>query len=130
MSYDEAFAPAEAHYKKIVMHETWGHLFPENSKYVGNIRIAYSAYGHIDVLDEHVDLPSGSPWWFEAANNFACEVSNNMEMGEVAEFKVQVDIVEHKELDESTADDDEPYYDEYKTIEISTLSKTVLIKAY
>ena len=130
MSYDEAFAPIEAHYKKIVMHDTWGHLFPEQPSYTGNLRVSYTIYGSIDILDESPQLPEGSPWWNSAANEFACKMSDDMERGEVSEFKILVDIVEHKELDEDNDDEDGPYYNEYKTIEITLLKKIVLVKPY
>jgi len=41
---EAVFAPIEAHYKSIVMHETWGHLFPEGTHYEGKPVVAQCHY--------------------------------------------------------------------------------------
>jgi len=132
MSIADAMVGIEAHNSMLVMHDTWGHLFPTKKYYEGALRVAYTEYGYIDVLGEHDDLPAGSPWWADAASEFACDVSDEMERGEVAEFMVAVNIVDHKEINETweEGDDDDDKYCEWQTIEISQLTKTILVKAF
>ena len=95
----KAFAPAEAHYKSIVMHNTWGHLFPDKPQYKGTVRLAYLLYGtqNVEILDEGDTLPQSSPWWHDAIYEFAEEVAKEMKGGEVVEFEIEVNLVECEE---------------------------------
>ena len=129
-------APAEAHYRNLMLHETWGHLFPEGLYYEGYVRIANSIYSQYDaaVLAERIEI-SSSPWWYEAITEFAAEVNKDMGEGEVADFKISVTVV--------SAKDEEPWYwaeeedgdwlDEAKTwqkLNIAIQDKIIVAKGY
>ncbi len=120
----------EADNKNKAIHETFGHLFPNKKHYEGIVRIAYTVYGNIEVLDENDTLPNSSPWWFASLNDFAGEEINSMECGEVAEFNISVTIVDHVEEMEQWQIDEEYEPKEWQTIDIACLSKNVLIKAF
>ena len=130
MSYEEAFGPAEAHYKNVCIHQTFGHLYPEQTHYEGTVRIASDIYGQTAVLDECPNLPESSPWWYEAITNFTCDVSKDMEGGEVAAFKISVEIVEFIEELEQWQIDEEAVPEEWSEIHIKQQSKTILVKAF
>ncbi len=129
MSYDEAFAPALAHYKNVCIHQTFGHLFPDQLHYKGTVHIASDVYGQTNVLDECPDLPNSSPWWYAAINDFASEVSKEMEGGEVAAFNISVDIVEIvEELEQWEIDEGDAEPDTFQQIHIKSQGKTILVK--
>ena len=132
-SMADAFAPAEEHHRNIVIHNTWGHLFPDKKQYKGKVRIAISLYGgDCGIIDEK-DLPQSSPWWFEAITTFAFEVGKDMEAGEVAEFDIQVDIVDCAEEAEDDIEAEEQMEGEPDTwteIHIKQLAKIILIGAW
>ncbi len=132
MSMAEAIAPAIAEQKNVVMHDTWGHLFPKKPTYYGCMRILCGLYGDIVIIDEDANLPEGSPWWNTTANDFAYDMANDMEAGEVAEFSVVVNIIDHKEKNcqWEAGDDEADCFDEWQTIEIKTRVKTILIKPF
>ncbi len=131
---DEVYAPIDAHYKNIVLHQTWGHLFPQGIYYEGYVRIANSIYSYFDaaVLNEQIEI-SSSPWWYEAITEFAYQVNKDMDDGEVADFKIAVivetvleDYPEYLEPDEIEDFEQESY----QRLNISTLKKTLLVKGY
>jgi len=128
---DEVWQPIDAHNKSIVMANTWGHLFPTKKHYEGIVRIAYSTYGQIIVLDENIGIDS-SPWWYEAINNYAGEMVDDMNLGDVCEFKIMVDIVDHK--DPSDCNDPEfpedDMFEEYQTINITSSNRLNIVVAY
>ena len=132
MSYEEAFGPAEAHYKNKVMHQTWGHLFPEKDYYEGKVRVANTIYTGATIIDENSDLPGSSPWWFDAINTFIDTVETNMEDGEVSEFDISVNIVQCvEELEQWQLDDDPDVQpDKWQEIRIVELKKTIIAGAY
>jgi|ERR1700728_294464 len=71
----EAFAPAEARYRAVIMEDTWGHLAPKkNKKYSGHIVWALGCFGsdHLNptVLDFNLGALNGSPWLFDAMIDF------------------------------------------------------------
>jgi len=59
-------------------------------------------------------------------------MTEDMEGGDVCEFKITVDIVSHKDPDENNDPEhpEDDLFDEYETIEVSMLEKKYLIKAY
>jgi len=128
---DAIYDAHESHARSVANHQTWGHLFPTEKQYTGTVRISFSIYGDIVVLDEQIGI-SGSPWWFHAINDFAWEASKEMEGGDACEFNITVDIVTHREADECNDPDfpEDDNFEEYQTIEISADSKKYLIKAY
>jgi len=128
---DDVWAPIEANHKRIVMTNTWGHLFPTETHYEGTIRIAYSVYGHITILDEQIDIAS-SPWWFEAVNEFACGMSDTMDNGDVIECKISVDIINHRDPWECNDPEfpEEHGFDEYSTIDINVVDTKRIVVAY
>lgn len=71
----DAFAPAEAHYKELVIQETWGHLAPKKNKtYKGKVVYAVGCFGNdnlnpIPIRSEFMGLDS-SPWFYDALNEF------------------------------------------------------------
>lgn len=126
MSLDNAFESVDAHYKNIVMHQTWGHLFPDKPQYVGKIRIARGIYPFSSncIIDEQ-NLPESSPWWFDAITEFASSITNQMDYGEISEFDIKVDIIQCvKELE-----DGEPP-EEWSEIHIKQLNKKVIRKGW
>jgi len=135
-SMARAFAPAEAHYKNIVITNTWGHLYPDKPQYKGKVRLVKEMYcsNSVHVLDEK-NLPQSSPWWYDAITEFAFQVGlNDMEAGEVAEFDIQVDIVQCvRELEDWEAEeykelDMEP--ETWQEIHIKQLAKATIVKAW
>lgn len=134
MSYEEAFGPVEAKYKSEVMHDTWGHLYPDNVAYKGVIGVAvslYPAHGGPVIISE-VDLPVSSPWWYNAVTDFVYESCKDELEGAVLEIDVKVEIVDCKE--ELTEEEAKEYAEaelEPKTwqeIHITELNKTTLIE--
>lgn len=89
MSVASAFESYEAHFKSLIMQDTWGHLFPKEEKYEGTIKIASSMYDGMVVLDEEIDI-SGSPWWYHSLHNFVNEFESEMEVGEVRTIPIVV----------------------------------------
>lgn len=149
---DKAMAPWEAHYKSIVMHNTWGHLFPKERFYQGKVVIAinmYESQGAV-ILDEK-DLPNASPWWYDAITEFAFEAFKDADTndGIVYEVDIQVEIVdcieeiseedmegyrqqaeEHKGLSGWTLEEIVPTPDEWQEIHVKELKRTVMVKGY
>ena len=132
-TFEEAFAPAEAHYKSIVMHNTWGHLFPDKQFYEGKVIIAinyYESQGAV-ILDEK-DLPQASPWWYDAITEFAWENFGKHKDHEarVYEVDVRVNIVDCEEELEQWQIDEEYEPDTWTEIQITELKRTAMVKAY
>jgi len=127
MSYDEVFAATDARDKSVVMHDTWGHLFPKGDYYEGTVRIAYSIYGNIVILDEKIDI-EGSAWWHDALTEFADNMVHDMKSGDVCEFKISVNITDHIEDVNDIGEGYEPK--EWTTIDIKHLTKTYIVKAF
>jgi len=134
MSYEEAFGPAEAQYKSEVMHDTWGHLYPSKVAYKGVIVVAvslYPAHGGPVIISE-VDLPDGSPWWYNAVTDFVYEACKDEAEGTVLELDVKVDIVDCEE--ELTEEEAKEYAEaelepkQWQEIHITELNKTTLIE--
>lgn len=129
MSYEEAFGPYEAHYKSLVMHSTWGHLFPNQIYSEGTIRLACPLYGSGTVIiDESESLPGSSPWWFDAVHGFANNISDNMEPGQVLEIAISVSVVQCEEELEDWQIDEEQEPDKWSEIHIAQLKKTILLE--
>lgn len=93
------FAEHERLHKQAVMHDTWGHLFPNESKR-GTILFACMTYDHIRVLHEQIDI-DGSPWWYETLHEFAFQLDllKIFEEGDIIKVKCQV-LLEKDEEDE------------------------------
>lgn len=80
---EEAFAPAEAHYRNEVLKHTWGHLAPvKGIEYRGHIVFAVGCYDndHLNptVLecgfkDADGDDLDDSPWFYDAMTDFLGE---------------------------------------------------------
>jgi len=118
MTLKDEFVRFDAHYKKIAIHDTWSHLFPKGDYYQGTVRIAYSIYGNMVILDEKIDIED-SPWWHTAITEFGDKMTDDMKCGEVCEFEITVNITSH-------GDDG----DEHTTIDIKQAKKTYLINPY
>ncbi len=89
-SIHDAFAVAEEHYATLVMKDTWGHLAPKKNKtYKGRIVYAVGCFGSDDLNPTPIvcefDGLDGSPWFFDAINEFIQSQDNNP--GCVYEFK-------------------------------------------
>jgi hypothetical protein len=131
----DVHAPIEAHYKSIVMHQTWGHLFPTGLYYEGYVRIANATYGNCEPIDEQIDI-SSSPWWYDAITDFVFNVQKDMPVGEVADFYIGVSVVKEydypdywDEMDEDEREDWGPV-DTYETLNIRQIKKTIIAKGY
>lgn len=82
MTWDDAFAPAEARYKSEVMAATWGHLAPRQRKtYRGYILFAIPAYdsGTPCIIEAEFKGLADSPWLYDAMWDFACSVERGDE---------------------------------------------------
>lgn len=112
-TFDAVFMDALAEQKRIIMHQTWGHLFPEKPDYVGQITLASTMYEGVVVVNEKIDI-NGSPWWHSALHNWANKQEKTMKYGEVTLFDVAVVIKTTKK--------------EISTIHIKSLKKTILVK--
>ena len=129
MSYEEAFAPAIAYYKSLVIHSTWGHLFPNQIYYEGTIRLACPLYGAgMVIIDESESLPGSSPWWFDAVHGFANDIGANMEPGQVLEIAISASIIQCEEELEDWQIDEEQEPDTWTEIHIAQLKKTILLE--
>lgn len=131
------FAASEAQHRSFIMHDTFGHLFPTEPAYEGTVRLAvpyYGSTGSVVIIDESDTLPGGSPWWFDAVNKFADEVGEDMNPGEVAEFKIKVNIVKcEQELEDWEAKEYEEEGltpDTWEEIHVSFVSTTMLVTSY
>lgn len=84
--------------KRIVQHQTWGHLFPEKDKvFFGTIRVAQSAYGDLIVLKDTSGVPS-SPWWYESLMEFTSEfLIKHDKPGVVFEIQTKCKVVSQKD---------------------------------
>lgn len=132
----EAHAPYESHYRNIIMHQTWGHLFPEGLYYEGYVRIANSIYnsGNGVPIDEQIEI-SSSPWWYDAIQNFTFDVIEDMENGEVADFYIAVSVVTAYDyphywdvMDEEEREEYPP--ETYKKLVITQKKKIIIAKGY
>ena len=136
-TFDAVMAAGEAPYRNAIITQTWGHLFPTGLYYEGYVRIANSIYqSDHGIIDEHIAI-SSSPWWYDAITDFAFKEQEDMENGEVAEFKIAVTI--------QYCMDEQPWYwdeeedglwedseerESYQKINITCQDKKVLIAAY
>lgn len=79
-TFAEAFAPAEARYREVVMQATWGHLAPKKNKtYKGRVVYAMGCFdhGHCNptvLVSDFGDL-ADSPWFYNALGDFLDEIS-------------------------------------------------------
>lgn len=136
-TFDAVFAPIEAHYKSIVMHQTWGHLFPTGLYYEGYVRIANSIYntGNGVPIDEQIEI-ANSPWWFDAIQDFCFNVNDDMENGEVADFYIGVSVVTAYDYPDYWDDMDEEEREDwgpvntYESLNIRQLKKIIIAKGY
>jgi len=87
MSIADAFYPVERESKIRVMHATWGHLAPKDGDHSGHMIFAEGQYRDIvviastwrDAVGKEVD---GSPWLYQAENDFAYEKTKAKQRGE------------------------------------------------
>jgi len=81
--------------RRMVLHQTWGHLFPDNDKiFVGSIRIAETDYGDLIVLSDNSKVPS-SPWWFSSLMDFTADfLMEHKKTGAVFEIQTCCSVVE------------------------------------
>lgn len=74
MSYNSAFAPALAKYKRDVHALTWGHLAPlKNTSYSISILFVVSGYGNLGNTLIDSKLPENlkdSPWLYDSMNDY------------------------------------------------------------
>ena len=80
---------------RIIQHQTWGHLFPEQGKtFIGFIQLALTAYGDLIVLKDKSNVPA-SPWWYsslmEYSNEFLMEKDN---AGVVYEIQTHCKVID------------------------------------
>ena len=132
-TFDAVMAGAEAPYHNAVLHQTWGHLFPTGIYYEGYIRIAKSIYqSDHGIIDEAIAV-SSSPWWFAAITDFAFDMQDEMEDGEVSQFKIAVTI-QMCEVERPDWWDEEfegEYVPEtYQQINITAQEKIIIIKPF
>jgi len=81
-----------ASHKEVVMHQTWGHLFPqEQCKHKATIRVAQSAYTGLHLLD-HDSKFADSPWFCAALGEFMFNLPD-LEPGEVKDIPVTIQVV-------------------------------------
>ena len=83
----------QADNKRLVMHQTWGHLFPEDGlQCEGRILLTETIYGDCLIIDEDIDIPA-SPWWHSAVHEWAGEWLGIMDkVGAVFDVDVKVNI--------------------------------------
>lgn len=77
MSFAEAFAPMDAHYRSQVIAATWGHLAPQKRKaYQGWILFAIPEYdsGNPCIIEAEFKGLGDSPWLYDAMWDFASKV--------------------------------------------------------
>lgn len=124
-------AGIDSHYRNIVIHKTWGHLFPNKSEYNGSVRIAKGIYQYSSnaIIDEQ-NLPDSSPWWFDAITDFALNATEKMENGEITEFCIQVNIVECVEELSAEQIEDEKTPDTWSEIHIKEVKKKIIRKGW
>lgn len=72
---EEAFAPAEAEYRRAVMADTWGHLAPvKNRAYPGRLVFSFGVYdsGELNPVILVCDFGEldGGPWFYDAVHDF------------------------------------------------------------
>jgi len=128
---ESIFASYEAVHRARLQQDMWGHLFPKEDKYKGKIRVAKGVYGcHGTVVLDEKNLPQSSPWWYDALMDFVDKISDDMEAGEVAEFDVQVDIVDCIEELEDWQIEEEHEPDQWSEIHIKQLRKATIVKAW
>lgn len=98
MSIESAFVASDAHYRNVIKHDTWGHLFPEDlqGSVTGYIRIAKSVYGDVVVVDQNIPIEP-SPWFHESMMEFVDGVSERMDDGEVWEIFTECWVDSHIE---------------------------------
>lgn len=63
------------------IHDTWGHLGPEDGVHHGQMLVAHSTYGDVIVVDELFPTFQNSPWQFEALNRAAFELIKDEDVG-------------------------------------------------
>jgi len=74
--------------KRVVMHQTWGHLFPEDTEtFGGTIQMVASVYGDTVVLKDTTGVPD-SPWYYESLMTFVSEFLTDKEDGVVYDVEV------------------------------------------
>jgi hypothetical protein len=88
----EAFAPAEAIYREVVLTNTFGHLAPEPKKeYPVRLVFGLDAYGHSFVLQSDFSGLFDSPWQYRHLMDFVfskVRYSNGGLYGFVGTYKV------------------------------------------
>lgn len=104
----------EADHKRRIMHQTWGHLFPDVDEiFVGSIRIAKSVYGDLIVLSDSSNVPE-SPWWFLSLMDFAADfLMEHDKPGAVFEIQTRCLVTES---------------DEGQSIEIEDIGQNIILE--
>jgi len=104
----------EADNRRRVMHQAWGHLFPDVDKaFVGSIRIAKSDYGDLIVLKDSSNVPS-SPWWFSSLMDFTADfLMEHDKPGAVFEIQTRCFVTES---------------DEGQSIEIEDIGQNIILE--
>lgn len=83
--FAEAFAPAEAEYRRRVMHSTWGHLAPDLRRvYPGTIVFIHGDYRDVAIVTADFPGLSDSPWLYEQLHEFIH--SRKTECGNIYRF--------------------------------------------
>ena len=80
--------------RRQAQHETFGHLFPGDSRvFEGTIRLAKGEYGDYVILSDHSGVPA-SPWWFDALQDFMFEFLREHDSpGKVFEVRIKCEVV-------------------------------------
>lgn len=74
MSLADAFAPAEAANRALVMRQTWGHLDTQPGEvHPGHILFALGCHGDIVLLEWEFEGVEPNPWIFSELNEFIGE---------------------------------------------------------
>jgi hypothetical protein len=142
MTLAEAMAPYEAHYRDVIITQTFGHLFPDHGYYQGKLRVAGDWSG-MSVLGARVPGIGPSPWWTYAVEQFMLK-QQDLPAGQVVEYDLGVMVRQVEEHRDTTGWTDEDWWDlnydrpeseryrppdpeVYSVIEISNLrSQTIL----
>lgn len=110
--------------RKVAIHETFGHLFPDDGTVkIGKICATIGIYGDITIIDEDIEI-EGSPWWHESSHNFVYEALKNETNGAIYELCIKAEVIV---VDE---DEDEDEESSIRQIEITEISRRLLKEAY
>jgi hypothetical protein len=71
MSLASVAASIDAHNRRIVEHQTWGHLAPKpQTIYPGFILFTHGCYGDITVIQSEFEGLDDSPWYYRALHDY------------------------------------------------------------